>query len=253
MVRDSYARVYRYGAALGADARISDVRLGAGGSDWTLILADTLGGGELALRSPLVGAFNVSNVTAAATLALALGVKRSDIASRVERLRPVPGRMEAIDLGAGSSAIVDYAHTPDALRNVLESCRKIAPERARLTVVFGCGGDRDRAKRPIMGEIASRLADRVIVTSDTPRSEDPDAIIADILAGVLPGTDVEAIVDRADAIRAALEKVTPGDMVLVAGKGHETYQITGGEKRHFDDREIVRQWVGGGIDEAALA
>ena len=243
MVRDSYARVYRYGSALGADARISDVRLGAGGSDWKLILADTLGGGELALCSPLVGAFNISNVTAAVTLALALGVKRSDVATRVETLRPVPGRMESIDLGGGSSAIVDYAHTPDALGNVLESCRKIAAPDATLTVVFGCGGDRDRAKRPIMGEIASRLADCVIVTSDNPRSEDPDAIIAEILSGIAPGTEATAITDRADAIRAALEKVTPGDMVLVAGKGHETYQITGEERRHFDDREIVREWV----------
>ncbi len=126
---------------------------------------------------------------------------------------------------------------------MLESCRAIAAQSARLIVVFGCGGDRDRSKRAMMGTIAAGLADRVVVTSDNPRSEDPQTIIDEIIAGISHDSAVEKIVDRADAIRLALEGAAPGDVVLIAGKGHETYQITGDERVPFDDRQIVREWV----------
>jgi UDP-N-acetylmuramyl-tripeptide synthetase len=242
MVRDSHADIYRYGARStgAADARIGGVELAADGSRWSLTLSDRLGGETIELRSRLVGAFNVGNVTAALALALALGHDRQTLIDAVPALEPVPGRMESIAFGEGSAAVVDYAHTPDALENVLASLRGLRSAGSRITAVFGCGGDRDRAKRPLMGEIAARLADRVILTSDNPRGEDPEQIINEIAQGS-PGA--ERIADRRDAIERALDEAGPGDLVLIAGKGHEDYQIVGSERRHFDDREVVREWI----------
>lgn len=242
MVRDSHAAVYRYGSSGTAEARIEEIRLAPEGSGWSLALSERLGGGRLLLHTPLVGAFNVSNVTAALTLALALGYDRETLAGAVARLQAVPGRMETITLGNGATAVIDYAHTPDALDNVLRTLRQIGGG-GSVTAVFGCGGDRDRGKRPLMGEVAARLAGRLVLTSDNPRSESPEAIIGDIAAGVPEGTDLVRIADRAAAIRHALERSAPGDIVLVAGKGHEDYQIIGSERRHFSDGEEVRRWM----------
>jgi UDP-N-acetylmuramoyl-L-alanyl-D-glutamate--2,6-diaminopimelate ligase len=243
MVGDSHARIYRYGSAGEADARIGGVGLDSTGSRWDVTCTEEIGGGTLAFRTRLLGAFNVWNVTAALTLALALGYDRELLVGAAAALRPVPGRMESIGLGNGATAVIDYAHTPDALQNVLASLREIQGEKGAITVVFGCGGDRDRGKRPLMGEIAERLADHVVLTSDNPRSEDPERIIDEIASGLAGKTGVERIADRRSAIEQALRRSGPGDLVLIAGKGHEDYQIIGTERRHFNDAEVVREWI----------
>ena len=181
----------------------------------------------------LPGRFNIANALAALGIARASGIALDVAAAALAGVRSVPGRMERIAAG-GIEAIVDYAHTPDALANVLRAARETT--QGRLFVVFGAGGDRDAGKRPQMGAVARELADVTIVTSDNPRSEDPLAI-ARAVAG---GAGAEIVLDRARAIATAIARAQPGDTVVVAGKGHETYQIAGGEKRHFDDREAVR-------------
>ena len=217
-----------------ADYRASDVRTGLRGSSFELH------GPEIALRlrSPLPGRFNVYNLLGAVAATRALGIDDSTIAAAVEATPRVPGRFELVDEGQRFAVLVDYAHTPDSLENVLRSARELAE--GRVVVTFGCGGDRDRAKRPVMGEIATRLADLVIVTSDNPRSEDPEAIIAEVLAGA--GEGAEAIVDRRSAIARAVELAEPGDLVVIAGKGHEQGQeFTGGSKLPFDDVAVARE------------
>jgi UDP-N-acetylmuramoyl-L-alanyl-D-glutamate--2,6-diaminopimelate ligase len=165
-------------------------------------------------------------------------VEDSTIPAAVEGTRRVPGRFELVDEGQQFAVLVDYAHTPDSLENVLRAARDLGD--GRLLAMFGCGGDRDRAKRPLMGEIATRLADAVIVTSDNPRSEDPEAIIAEILVGA--GEGAEAIVDRRAAIARAIELAAPGDVVVIAGKGHEQGQeFAGGRKVPFDDVTVARE------------
>jgi UDP-N-acetylmuramoyl-L-alanyl-D-glutamate--2,6-diaminopimelate ligase len=194
--------------------------------------------GEVELRSPLPGRFNVLNVLGAAAAVRALGVPLDTIAATLPHAGRVPGRFEPIDEGQPFAVLVDYAHTPDSLENVLRAARPLA--RGQLAVVFGCGGDRDRAKRPMMGAIAAELADRVIVTSDNPRSEDPEEIVREVLAGAGPG--VRAEVDRRRAIVAAVEEAEPGDVVVIAGKGHEQGQeLAGGRKVPFDDATVVRE------------
>jgi UDP-N-acetylmuramoyl-L-alanyl-D-glutamate--2,6-diaminopimelate ligase len=186
------------------------------------------------VRIALPGRFNVRNALAAFGLGRALGIDGATIARGLTATRAVPGRMERF--GAfGIDAIVDYAHTPDALENVLRAVRETT--KRDLIVVFGCGGDRDHGKRAQMGEIAARLADRVIVTSDNPRSEDPMEIAQEIANG-FGRTHIE--LDRRSAIRRAIDEARAGDTVVVAGKGHETYQIVGQETRPFDDRDEVR-------------
>jgi UDP-N-acetylmuramoyl-L-alanyl-D-glutamate--2,6-diaminopimelate ligase len=198
--------------------------------------------GELRLRSPLRGRFNVYNVLAAVATASELGVTGETIARAVETAGQVPGRFETVDEGQDFAVLVDYAHTPDSLENVLKAARSLAPGRVR--VVFGCGGDRDRAKRPLMGQIATRLADYVIVTSDNPRSEDPEAIIEEILAGAGAGTPHNA--DRQEAIAEAIEAAEPGDVVVIAGKGHEQGQeFADGRKVPFDDVTVAREVLKG--------
>ncbi len=199
--------------------------------------------GRLTLASPLIGEHNLMNLLAACAVGVALGIEPSVIGSALATVPAVPGRFERVEAGQPFLVVVDYAHTPDALRRVLETARKLG--RGRLGVVFGCGGDRDRGKRPLMGAIAARLADRVWVTSDNPRSEDPLAIIDEIVAGVSdvwPALDRCAMIpDRRAAIGAALDWACPGDLLVIAGKGHETYQIIGREVLPFDDRVVVRQ------------
>ena len=203
--------------------------------------------GSLALRSPLIGEHNVMNLLGAVATGLALGLPGTTIATALARVDAVAGRFEQMRAGQPFLVVVDYAHTPDALERVLTTARKLTP--GRLAVVFGCGGDRDRGKRPIMGEIAARLADRVWVTSDNPRSERPAAIIDEILVGVRrvghEADALEALPDRAAAIRSALAWARAGDTVVIAGKGHETYQIIGSEVLPFDDRAVARAALGG--------
>jgi UDP-N-acetylmuramoyl-L-alanyl-D-glutamate--2,6-diaminopimelate ligase len=193
--------------------------------------------GGLELETRLRGRFNVENVLGAVAAARLLEIPDEAIAHGVKELRGVPGRFEAVDEGQPFAVLVDYAHTPDSLENVLRTARELA--QGRLICVFGCGGDRDRGKRPLMGRIASELADLAIVTSDNPRSEEPEAIIAEIVAGA--GEDVEVEPDRTRAIGQALETAAEGDVVVIAGKGHEQGQEFRDGKIPFDDREVARE------------
>ena len=196
-------------------------------------------GAATAVHLAQVGAFNVSNFIQAAAVLLARGCDASKLALWAESLASPPGRMQLMRAEGSPLAVVDYSHTPDALQKALESLRPVAQARGgRLWAVFGCGGDRDAGKRPVMGGIAVRLADEVVVTSDNPRSEDPEAIVADISAGA-PGARI--VTDRAEAIRHAVAEAGAADVVLVAGKGHEDYQEINGVKHHFSDSEVVRE------------
>jgi UDP-N-acetylmuramoyl-L-alanyl-D-glutamate--2,6-diaminopimelate ligase len=197
--------------------------------------------GEAAFQSPLVGQFNLSNLLAAVGVALHLGLELEAIVKVLPQFSGVPGRMEQVQIAPDQdiSVIVDYAHTPDSLENLLRAARPFIP--GKMICVFGCGGDRDRGKRPQMGRIAADLADVVYVTSDNPRTEDPHRILQDILAGIPDSIAPVVIADRAVAIRTAILQAQPGDGVLIAGKGHEDYQILGTEKIHFDDREQARE------------
>jgi UDP-N-acetylmuramoyl-L-alanyl-D-glutamate--2,6-diaminopimelate ligase len=185
----------------------------------------------------LKGRFNVENALAAMAGARLLGIEEAEIAAGIERLEGVPGRFEAVDEGQPFTVLVDYAHTPDSLENVLRSARSLTSE--RLLCVFGCGGDRDRGKRPLMGRIAAELADLAIVTSDNPRSEEPRAIIEEILGGA--ESELEGEPDRREAIARAVESAAPGDVVLIAGKGHEQGQQFRDRTVPFDDREVARE------------
>jgi UDP-N-acetylmuramoyl-L-alanyl-D-glutamate--2,6-diaminopimelate ligase len=203
-------------------------------------------GGPLELRSPLPGLFNVQNTLAAVASVRSLGVEADAIAEALAAFPRVPGRFEPVDEGQAFGVLVDYAHTPEALDNVLRAARDLT--KGRLHVVFGAGGDRDRSKRPLMGAAARRLADRVLVTSDNPRSEDPAAIIDEVMAGAGPGAERE--LDRRRAIGLAIASAHPGDVVVIAGKGHEQGQeFEGGRKEPFDDvtvaREALRERSGG--------
>jgi UDP-N-acetylmuramoyl-L-alanyl-D-glutamate--2,6-diaminopimelate ligase len=203
----------------------------------TLTLATPAG--EILIRSSLMGEVNVYNIMACVGVCQAMGVPSDHIASGIEALVGVPGRMEAIENPYGLSIIVDFAHTPDALDTALRSVRQFT--RGKLISVFGCGGDRDRTKRPIMGTIASTLADQAIITSDNPRTEDPLAIIDDIIKGIRDRTRIAVEPDRAAAIRKAIKAMGVDDCLIIAGKGHENYQIIGTKKNPFDHKQCVRQ------------
>ena len=196
---------------------------------------------EVDVRSPLVGRHNLRNILATALLARGLGVPLDAVARGIAASPPVAGRLQRVAGGPGR-IYVDYAHTPDALQGVLEAARELTP--GRLLVVFGCGGDRDRGKRPEMGRVASTLADRVFVTSDNPRFEDPQRIIEEVLIGVERGRDVEAEPDRAIAIGRAVAAVEAGDVLVVAGKGHEREQLVSGRSLPFDDRHVIQAALG---------
>jgi UDP-N-acetylmuramoyl-L-alanyl-D-glutamate--2,6-diaminopimelate ligase len=226
-----------FGLDSAADVRASEIVLDAGGSRFSL--SGRFGSGEAAL--PLLGDFNVSNALAAAATALALGRSLSEVLQRLATAPQVPGRMERIS-EIPCTVLRDYSHTPDSLERALTTLRPLT--RGRLIVVFGCGGDRDRGKRPLMGRIAGERADLAIATSDNPRTENPDAIIDEIERG-MGGMPHLRITDRLAAIRAALDEGRPGDTILLAGKGHETYQVIGTTKTDFDEREIVQRLVRG--------
>ena len=201
--------------------------------------------GDLRIETRMIGAFNVSNCLAAAALCLQAGVAPEVVERGIAALDAVPGRFESVNEGQGFSVVVDYAHTPDSLDNVLKAARGVAERNGgRVLVVFGCGGDRDRGKRPLMGGIAARGADVVLVTSDNPRSEDPAAIVDEILEGVVAqrpdGADF-VDVDRTSAIFESIKRARDGDVVVIAGKGHETYQQFAHETIDYDDREVARR------------
>ncbi len=203
-----------------------------------LTLTISLPGKKIPIVTPLIGMFNASNILAAALSGYAAGIPHRAIKEGIERVKGVPGRLERVANDRGISVFVDYAHTPDAIKNVLSLLGGL--KKGKLIAVFGCGGNRDAAKRPIMGALASRLADEVIITSDNPRNEDPARIIADIARGV-EGKRYRIIEDRREAIFESIRTARPDDVVLVAGKGHEDYQIVGDTILHFSDREVVEE------------
>ncbi|MFL6592288.1 MAG: UDP-N-acetylmuramoyl-L-alanyl-D-glutamate--2,6-diaminopimelate ligase [Luteimonas sp.] len=216
-----------------ADVRAENIRLDAAGIGFDLVLA----GERFSLQSPLLGRFNVDNLLAVAGVLHALEEAPRDIAATLEQLQPIPGRMNRLGGGAQPLVVVDYAHTPDALEQALASLR--GHVQGRLVCVFGCGGERDRGKRAQMAVIAERDADVVIVTDDNPRGEDGDAIVAEIVAGFAAPQAVQVERDRAAAIERAVGTARAGDIVLVAGKGHEPYQEIGGVRHPFDDAQVA--------------
>jgi len=228
--------VLTYAIASPADCRAEAVQLSAQETRFTVILPS----GRADISMPPLGLFNVYNALAALAAGTGLGIPLETAQAGIESMPPVRGRFERV-ASRTRNVVVDYAHTPDGLQKALESARQLT--RGRLIVVFGCGGNRDRTKRPVMGGLASRLADRCVVTSDNPRQEGPEAIIAEILAGISAEARGKCAVepDRAAAIRLAVEMAQADDLVLIAGKGHEDYQIIGETKLHFDDREVAEQ------------
>lgn len=240
MVRHCRGQVIPYGVSAAAAFRAAGIRPAAAGVRF--VLTTPQGSGEVVL--PVPGRFNVSNALAAATAAACAGVPDPVIRQALETVPAAPGRLETVSPpDCPLRVIVDYAHTDDALRNALAAVRETCT--GRVLVVFGCGGDRDAGKRPRMGAVAAAGADLVVVTSDNPRSEDPMRIIGDILAGVgaRDRARVRVEPDRHEAIGLAIAEARPGDVVLIAGKGHETYQIVGQRRRAFDDRAVGREWL----------
>jgi UDP-N-acetylmuramoyl-L-alanyl-D-glutamate--2,6-diaminopimelate ligase len=203
---------------------------------------------EFDIHSPMVGRPHVYNLLASAATGIALGFTEDDIARGISSCPVVPGRFERVESDyakrAGFTVVVDYAHTDDALKNVLSTAREVIETGGRVVTVFGCGGDRDRTKRAPMGLAASQLSDVTIVTSDNPRSEEPLQIIRDIEEGLRQtGKPYSAIPDRTEAIQLAIREARRGDIVVIAGKGHETYQIVGSKKTDFDDRKVAREAI----------
>jgi UDP-N-acetylmuramoyl-L-alanyl-D-glutamate--2,6-diaminopimelate ligase len=239
--------VVTYGLAAAAQVTARDVRFSVDGIAGLLVTPR----GEIPFRSRMAGRFNLYNILAAVAAGIALDVPLDAIGRGIAAHKKVPGRLERVENDRGATLLVDYAHTGDALENVLRTLRELAT--GRIITLFGCGGDRDRGKRPIMGEVAGRFSDLTVVTSDNPRSERPEAIMAEIRNGILPSGLREyetaelaggladkgfvMVESRREAIRLAVRLAGPGDIVLLAGKGHEDYQIIGTEKLHFDDRE----------------
>ncbi|MBS1828331.1 MAG: UDP-N-acetylmuramoyl-L-alanyl-D-glutamate--2,6-diaminopimelate ligase [Acidobacteria bacterium] len=227
-------KVLSYGLKPGACVRAEDIETGFDGLRFRLVY----NGRSAAVRSPMVGEINVYNILAASAAGISYGMELEMIAEAVAAFEAVPGRFERVSAGQPFLILVDYAHTPDALRNAIQAARSLKP--ARVVTLFGCGGDRDRTKRPLMGMAAGELSDFVVLTSDNPRSEDPLDIINDAMVG-LRRFDTPHIVeaDRARAIRMAIGEARPGDCLLIAGKGHENYQVLRDQTVHFDDRETA--------------
>jgi UDP-N-acetylmuramoyl-L-alanyl-D-glutamate--2,6-diaminopimelate ligase len=231
--------VVRYGFGESADLRASELETGFEGLNITIAYRNQ----KVRLASPLMGQINAYNILAACGVGLSYGFDWNTIAGGIAQCRQVPGRFERVDEGQPFLVVVDYAHTDDALRNVIAVARELNPR--RVVTLFGCGGDRDRAKRPLMAMAAAQGSDFVVLTSDNPRSEDPLAIMNDALVG-LRRFDTPHITepDRAQAIRAAIQQAGPGDIVILAGKGHEPYQVLKDRVIHFDDREMARTILG---------
>jgi UDP-N-acetylmuramoyl-L-alanyl-D-glutamate--2,6-diaminopimelate ligase len=237
MLPQMHAHVIRYGMAKGADLRAENIRSGFDGLRFDAVYQ----GRRQAVKSSLIGRINVSNILAAMGVGLSYGMPLETIAEGIRMCPAVPGRFERVDGGQPFLVAVDYAHTDDALRNVIHVSRELAGK-GRVITLFGCGGDRDRTKRPLMGMAAGEASDFVVLTSDNPRSEDPLDIMNDVMVGLGRfDTPHVAEPDRAKAITIALGEAKAGDVVLLAGKGHETYQILKDRTIDFDDRETARQ------------
>ncbi len=235
------------------DIKISDEKIYLNHSEYDLIEKNNINifnEKQIKIKTSLLGKFNIDNTAISFVTALGLGIEENLAIASLKNANGAPGRMQKISLKNGATAIVDYAHTPDALEKALKACREILnsnnnESKGRLISVFGCGGDRDKSKRPIMGKISAELADFTFITSDNPRTEDPDRIVKQIYSGISPEgkKTVRMISARQEAIEAALEFSKKGDFILIAGKGHEKYQIIGTEKIHFDDVEILEKFT----------
>lgn len=238
IVADTKAMKLSYGKSERADVRVKDVKLNFDGMNLTIQMPT---GEPLEINSKLIGEFNVYNILASVAVGYALGIEHEDIKKGVENLENVRGRFEKIISPDGYVVIIDYAHTPDALEKCIDTILKLREQAGggKLITVFGCGGDRDRGKRPVMGKIATEKSDITVITSDNPRFEDPQKIIDDILEGVKKDSVYYIFVDRAEAIKRALEMAQKGDIVLIAGKGHEEYQIVRDVKIPFSDKDVV--------------
>jgi len=220
------------------NARITalDIRLKTDSAEFTI----KAGKDRVRVKTELIGRHNIYNMLAAAGVALVEGIPLKSIASALETFKAVPGRLECVGSGLPFKIFIDYAHTDDAVKNVLDALRELHPK--KIIAVFGCGGNRDRKKRPLMGKLASQKADFLVITNDNPRNENPEDIVQDIKQGFSAKFDnYQVILDRKQAIASALAKAEPGDFVLIAGKGHERYQIFKDKKIHFDDREVVQE------------
>jgi UDP-N-acetylmuramyl-tripeptide synthetase len=230
------AKIITYGMTHQADVMAKDVRMTIDRNRFFI----AYGGEEIEIEAKLIGKFNIYNMLAAAAACLAEGISYKVIKKGIERLEYVPGRLETVASGQDFPVFIDYAHTEDALENVLTTVREVSD--ARVILVFGCGGDRDKTKRPLMGKVAGRLADIAIVTSDNPRSEPPQSIIDQIVAG-FQENNYKVIVNRKEAIHEALGMAGPGDLVLIAGKGHEDYQVLADKTIDFNERRIIQEFV----------
>jgi len=228
--------ILTYGIRNQADVTAREISYARNGSSLLAVFPDAV----VPVKSKLPGEFNVYNLLAALAVGWKEGIAPEQMATALELLAGVPGRMEPVEQGQEFAILIDYAHTPDGLANVLAAVKPLTA--GKIISVFGCGGDRDRTKRPLMGRIAAEQSDLVIITSDNPRTEPPHQIITDILAGVIASgkSNYEVWADRRQAISRALARAEAGDVVLIAGKGHESYQIVGTERRPFDDREVAR-------------
>jgi UDP-N-acetylmuramoyl-L-alanyl-D-glutamate--2,6-diaminopimelate ligase len=236
-------RVLTYGIDKKADVYADGITLGPDGMEFTIVT----GAGRARIKSPLVGRHNAYNILAASAACIALGMDLDDVAKGIGSMRDVPGRFERVEAGQDFTVLVDYAHTEDALERAMAAVREFTP--GRLITLFGCGGDRDKTKRPKMGRAAARMSDIVVLTSDNPRTEDPVKILDEVESGVIDegskkkGATYFVIPDRNEAICLAVRMARSGDTVLLAGKGHEDYQIVGTTKAHFDDREAAREAI----------
>ena len=237
IIADAVIPCTRFGICTNADVFARDIEISENGVSFRMRTKDKQ---ERDVKLKLTGIFNVYNALTAASAALEIGVSPDDVVRGLENVRAVPGRAEMLDTDMPYKVLLDYSHSPDALENILKAARDFT--RGRVIVLFGCGGDRDHGKRPMMGEIGGKMADYCILTSDNPRSEDPFEILAAIEEGVRPtGGKYTVIENRREAIRHALEIAEEGDIVILAGKGHETYQEIKGVKNHFDEKEVVQE------------
>ncbi|MGG3466573.1 UDP-N-acetylmuramoyl-L-alanyl-D-glutamate--2,6-diaminopimelate ligase [Neobacillus pocheonensis] len=238
--RSTAAHVITYGIDQKADILATNIQMTSAGTQFELVIAER----SYPIKMQLIGKFSVYNVLASISAAIVSGIPLSDIINSIESVDGVSGRFELVNAGQDFTVIVDYAHTPDSLENVLKTIQHFAKK--KVFVVVGCGGDRDRTKRPLMAQIACKLATNPIFTSDNPRSEDPVEILKDMEAGVQEGSfSYHVIPDRKEAIKSAVEQAKAGDVILIAGKGHETYQIIGSQVYDFDDRLVAREAIEG--------
>ena len=233
MQNNTKTNVLNYGLNHDCDIRAVNINLSMYGSKFEVITP--WGQREVSVR--VIGEFNIYNSLAVIASLLGAGFALDDVIVAMSKLKPSPGRMEIVTMSP--CVIVDYAHTPDALQNVLTSLQELKPDNAKLWLVFGCGGDRDKSKRPLMGQVAKEYADNIIITNDNPRSENPEQIVHDIVRGVSNADNVVMILDREQAIKYAIENALPEDLIVIAGKGHESYQLIGNQVLDFSDKEVA--------------